>query len=637
MGSCADEDASKWSPRTLRFKSLATEQEFLLRRRPDVINAVRRVNFVALAFSMLVLGTVVIRPRLTDWSSGARKHQLVTTLIAIMMSCLGMLATWFPERIECLSTPVLEVLFAIQLCAYYVLIALCSAYTAHLLYGLDPHETYAYYSDSQVLLAWCVVHVSGNLMAPIRWMILSPTTSIATMFVYSARIMLGSPEPIASVIINSFFLFSFVLVVAVGKRRIEQYQRSSLLEIIFEKTLRFQSEFALSRINKDGGEGASIQKKTNTESASSKPTTFSQPMSHYVFNLHLASDDVSLQLHAIQSLGIEEHWFVKPGNLVCYPERLLGQGSYGFVVYGEHLGTGMALKVPLESQLRGFAGLANEIRILRRVQHPNIVSFHGVSTEPDEGVLILCLEIVKGSNLKEFVEHPPQDVTGQVRHTILGKISSALRYLHSLEPVVVHGDLKPGNVLIQELVYEPKLADFGLSRIQSSVAKPWGGTLRWMAPEILARCVGLTEPVHEAGELDHLAPSTDIFSFGLLAFYVVMSQTPRPDCNIETLRKQGVMPTLQWTASPVEWQDECKLLCDLCLQEDPVDRADAQAVHICLRSWSSTTTDPTVYGQPQVQDESDFSGKASQRLISDLRTLQRLTSKTSRMRQRQQL
>ena len=66
-------------------------------------------------------------------------------------------------------------------------------------------------------------------------------------------------------------------------------------------------------------------------------------------------------------------------------------------------------------------------------------------------------------------------------------VCSALVYMHSRSPPVVHGDLKSGNILMQRdgpLVHA-KVLDFGLSRILARNARALGGTLRYMAPEVI--------------------------------------------------------------------------------------------------------------------------------------------------------
>ena len=79
-------------------------------------------------------------------------------------------------------------------------------------------------------------------------------------------------------------------------------------------------------------------------------------------------------------------------------------------------------------------------------------------------------------------------------------------YLHSLNPIVVHGDIKGDNVLVAGSPdhVQAKLKDFGLSRVlgPGRVAS-LGGTVAWMAPEIMS----------ESAEARRPAPSADVLSF----------------------------------------------------------------------------------------------------------------------------
>jgi len=116
----------------------------------------------------------------------------------------------------------------------------------------------------------------------------------------------------------------------------------------------------------------------------------------------------------------------------------------------------------------------------------------------------------------------------------------ALEYLHAQEPSVVHGDIKPSNVLVESLGGAPhaKLADFGLSRLMTRRAKPLGGTRMWVAPEVL---LGRATP----------APSSDVFSFGRL-FFMTMNA--------------GLPPEYTSTQRPVRILQEGASVTDVCLQ-----------------------------------------------------------------------
>ncbi|CAE8642897.1 unnamed protein product [Polarella glacialis] len=149
------------------------------------------------------------------------------------------------------------------------------------------------------------------------------------------------------------------------------------------------------------------------------------------------------------------------------------------------------------------------------------------------------------------------------------------------EPTVIHGDLGATNVIVQKLTHQPKLIDFGLSRIRSlGSMQPLGGTLRWSAPEVL---MGGATP----------DTSADIFSFGRLVYFVVTGRVP-----LEGVCKEDVMklarecsvldPCLVDISFSLEgqpFQEDCKLLCQKCLAYVPACRASAAEIFAELDAW----------------------------------------------------
>ncbi|CAE8584645.1 unnamed protein product, partial [Polarella glacialis] len=126
-----------------------------------------------------------------------------------------------------------------------------------------------------------------------------------------------------------------------------------------------------------------------------------------------------------------------------FPEKLLGRGSFGVVLAGELLGTPVATKLTFLESL-SFNALSHELRIFRRLRHPNIAMFQGACIIPDSEIIILVEELVLGGALQVLVEDQHAELRERQRrvHGIVLGICRALRYLHGLRPAVVHGDLK---------------------------------------------------------------------------------------------------------------------------------------------------------------------------------------------------
>jgi len=148
------------------------------------------------------------------------------------------------------------------------------------------------------------------------------------------------------------------------------------------------------------------------------------------------------------------------------------------------------------------------------------------------------------------------------RFVIVHGICLGLRYLHGHRPMVLHGDLKPANIMVEsigmcshDVAPRAKLLDFGLARGFSHHKKAAGGTYRWMAPELLTICREAT-------------PSTDAYSFGCVAYFVLTSR-------ILAARRSPTMG-LEWPATSLTIV--CKVTVESCLHENPTERPTMASV-----------------------------------------------------------
>ncbi|XP_055282224.1 serine/threonine-protein kinase DCLK1 isoform X2 [Moschus berezovskii] len=167
--------------------------------------------------------------------------------------------------------------------------------------------------------------------------------------------------------------------------------------------------------------------------------------------------------------------------------RTIGDGNFAVVKECVERSTAReyALKIIKKSKCRGKEHMIqNEVSILRRVKHPNIVLLIEEMDVPTE--LYLVMELVKGGDLFDAItstnKYTERDASG-----MLYNLASAIKYLHSLN--IVHRDIKPENLLVyehQDGSKSLKLGDFGLATIVDGPLYTVCGTPTYVAPEIIA-------------------------------------------------------------------------------------------------------------------------------------------------------
>jgi len=155
--------------------------------------------------------------------------------------------------------------------------------------------------------------------------------------------------------------------------------------------------------------------------------------------------------------------------------------------------------------------LKREILIWMDLDHPNIAPLIGFTV--DVTVCLISPWYKNGRITKYIEDHPTCN-----RLKLLEEVACGLDYLHTGDPAVVHGDIKPDNILVDDDGCAV-LIDFGLSRIQEEISPSvvssfrGMGVLRWMAPELAD------------GEVAKTARS-DVYSFGCLCLEILTEEIP---------------------------------------------------------------------------------------------------------------
>ncbi|CAA7053306.1 unnamed protein product [Microthlaspi erraticum] len=192
----------------------------------------------------------------------------------------------------------------------------------------------------------------------------------------------------------------------------------------------------------------------------------------------------------------------------------IGLGSYGEVYHADWNGTEVAVKKFLDQDFSGaaLAEFRREVRIMRRLRHPNVVFFLGAVTRPPN--LSIVTEFLPRGSLYRILHRPKSQIDERRRIKMALDVAMGMNCLHTSTPTIVHRDLKTPNLLVDNN-WNVKVGDFGLSRLKHNTflsSKSTAGTPEWMAPEVLRN-----EPSNE---------KCDVYSFGVILWELATLRLP---------------------------------------------------------------------------------------------------------------
>ncbi|XP_021773083.1 serine/threonine-protein kinase EDR1-like [Chenopodium quinoa] len=197
----------------------------------------------------------------------------------------------------------------------------------------------------------------------------------------------------------------------------------------------------------------------------------------------------------------------------------IGLGSYGEVYHADWNGTEVAVKKFLDQDFSGaaLAEFKREVRIMRRLRHPNVVLFMGAVTRPPH--LSIVSEFLPRGSLYRILHRPNCQIDEKRRIKMALDVARGMNCLHTSTPTIVHRDLKSPNLLVDKN-WNVKVCDFGLSRLKHNTflsSKSTAGTPEWMAPEVLRN-----EPSNE---------KCDVYSFGVILWELATLKLPWSGMN----------------------------------------------------------------------------------------------------------
>uniref|UniRef100_A0ACD5V114 Uncharacterized protein n=1 Tax=Avena sativa TaxID=4498 RepID=A0ACD5V114_AVESA len=274
----------------------------------------------------------------------------------------------------------------------------------------------------------------------------------------------------------------------------------------------------------------------------------------------------------------------------------LGAGGFGPVYKGRLPdGQEIAIKRLSNSSSQGLEEFKNEVTVLSKLQHRNLVRLFGCCVHGEEKMLVY--EYMPNNSLDSFIfDESKRPVLGwKLRYSIIQGIGKGILYLHQDSRLkIIHRDLKASNVLLDN-DFNPKISDFGMARIfgeyqLQALTHRIVGTYGYISPEYAME--------------GKFSEKSDVFSFGVLILEIVCGRRnssfidDKWSMNLVghawTLWKEGrvseLIDALMGTMYSFDEVCRCIQVGLLCVQELPAERPNMSLV---LRMVSGDVALPT--------------------------------------------
>nr|BAC83764.1 putative serine/threonine kinase [Oryza sativa Japonica Group] len=325
-------------------------------------------------------------------------------------------------------------------------------------------------------------------------------------------------------------------------------------------------------------------------------TQFSQNYANLPADTNEDFESVKSTLLSLASLQVATDNF--------HESNKIGEGGFGAVYKGILHGQEVAVKRMAKGSNQGLEELKNELVLVAKLHHRNLVRLVGFCL--DEGERLLIYEYMSNKSLDTFLFDAEQKrkLDWAVRFKIIEGIARGLQYLHQdSQKKIVHRDMKASNILL-DADMNPKIGDFGLARLfgqdqTREVTSRIAGTFGYMPPEYVLR--------------GQYSTKSDVFSFGILVIEIVTGRRRNSGPYLSEQNDEDILSIVRrhWEEGAIaEMIDhslgrnysetevlKCVNIGLLCVQQNPVDRPTMADVMILLNS-DTTCTMPALAPRP---------------------------------------
>ncbi|KAL3640270.1 hypothetical protein CASFOL_015238 [Castilleja foliolosa] len=249
--------------------------------------------------------------------------------------------------------------------------------------------------------------------------------------------------------------------------------------------------------------------------------------------------------------------------------KLIGRGTFGSVYVASNRETGAlcAMKeveiLPDDSNsAERMRQLEQEIKVLSRLKHPNIVQYFGSEIVKDK--FYIYLEYVHPGSINKFIQDHCGAITESIVRNFTRHILCGLAYLHSTK--TIHRDIKGANLLV-DAYGVVKLADFGMAKHLNGEAANLSlkGSPYWLAPELL-------QSVMSKDSSSDLALAVDIWSLGCTIIEMMDGKPPWSEYE----GAAALFKVLKETPPiPESLSSDGKDFLQCCFRRNPADRPTA--------------------------------------------------------------